>query len=84
MIFSYTPEAVCAHQIDIHVEDGIVKNVRFTRGCAGNAQGVAALVKDMPVDDVIQRLRGITCRNGTSCPDQLARALQEQLIQAAG
>ena len=48
-----------------------------TRGCAGNTQGVAALVIGMTVDEAIRRLKGIQCRNGTSCPDQLATALEE-------
>ena len=50
---------------------------KFNGGCAGNTQGVAALVIGMTVDEAIRRLKGIQCRNGTSCPDQLATALEE-------
>ena len=68
---------VCAGQIDISVEGDIVKSVRFTNGCSGNTQGVAALCTGMKVADAVERLSGIDCRRkGTSCPDQLARALK--------
>ncbi len=75
--FTYQPQGVCSSQIDFEVEDGIVKSVRFTRGCNGNTQGISALVEGMKVDDVIARLKGTNCNGrGTSCPDQLARALE--------
>ena len=77
MKYSYTPKGVCSVQIDFEIEDNIVKNVRFTRGCNGNTQGVSALVKGMSIDDAIARLKGIDCNGrGTSCPDQLALALE--------
>lgn len=70
-------QGTCSRQIDIDIEDGIVRNVTFTGGCHGNTQGVAALVRGMKVDEVIARLEGIDCHGkGTSCPDQLARALK--------
>lgn len=75
--FSFTPQGVCSAQIDFELENGIVKNVRFTRGCNGNTQGISALVEGMHVDDIIRRLKGTNCNGrGTSCPDQLARALE--------
>ncbi len=75
--FTYRPNGVCAAQIDFEIEDGIVHNVHFTRGCNGNTQGIAKLVEGMRVDDVISRLKGTDCNyKGTSCPDQLARALE--------
>lgn len=75
--YTYEPSGVCSVQIDFEVEDGIVKNVRFTRGCNGNTQGIGALVEGMQVDEVIKRLKGTDCNGrGTSCPDQLARALE--------
>ncbi len=78
MYLEYTPRGVCSKQINIEVEDGIIKNVEFFGGCSGNTQGIAALVKDMPVDDAIMRLRGIKCGfKNTSCPDQLAIALTQ-------
>lgn len=75
--YTYQPQGVCSSQIDFEIEDGIVKNVRFTRGCNGNTQGISALVEGMKVDDVITRLKGTNCNGrGTSCPDQLAVALE--------
>ena len=72
-----TTAVVCSTQIDIELEGDIVKSVRFTRGCHGNLQGIGALVDGMNKADVISRLQGINCKGrGTSCPDQLARALQ--------
>ena len=74
----YKTTGTCSSAIDFEVEDGIVKEVRFIGGCNGNTQGVAALVKGMPVDEVISRLEGIKCGfKPTSCPDQLAKALKE-------
>ena len=75
--FSYTPRGVCSAKIDFEIENGIVKNLVFTRGCNGNTQGISRLVEGMNVDDVINRLKGTDCGGrGTSCPDQLARALE--------
>ena len=69
--------AVCSRQIDIELEGDIVRSVRYTGGCHGNTQGVGALCTGMHKADVIARLRGIDCKGrGTSCPDQLARALE--------
>jgi len=73
----YKPQGVCAKEIQFEVEDGIVKNVIFERGCKGNLEGIARLVTGMPVKEVITRLAGIRCQGETSCPDQLARALRE-------
>lgn len=75
--FAYTPQGVCSSQVEFELDGDTVKNVRFTRGCNGNTQGVGALVEGMKVDEVIKRLKGIDCGGrGTSCPDQLARALE--------
>lgn len=76
---TYTTLGTCARFIDIELEDEFIKDVRFIGGCSGNAQGVAALVKGLPVQDVITRLRGLECRSGTSCPDQLSQALAGML-----
>lgn len=75
--FTYIPQGVCSRQIDITVSDeGIVERVQFTGGCSGNTQGVAALAQGRSVEEVVGLLRGIDCKGkGTSCPDQLARAL---------
>lgn len=78
MKYQYITRGTCSRAIDVEVEDGIVKNVSFQGGCHGNTQGVAALVKGMTPAQVVERLEGIMCGNkGTSCPDQLARALRE-------
>ena len=67
--------------IDFDVVDGKVTNTKFTMGCMGNTQGVARLVEGMDVNEAISRMKGIDCNGrGTSCPDQLAKAL-EQAIQ---
>ncbi|MCD7727632.1 MAG: TIGR03905 family TSCPD domain-containing protein [Ruminococcus sp.] len=78
MTYSYKTKGVCSRQINVEIEDGIVKNVQFVGGCHGNTQGVAMLAKGRPVDEVIELLEGIDCGGrGTSCPDQLAKALKE-------
>lgn len=74
----YKTSRTCARAIEIELEDGIVKNVRFDGGCMGNTRGIASLVKGMPAEEVITRLKGIDCNGrGTSCPDQLAKALEQ-------
>ena len=75
---TYKTRGVCSRAIDFEVEDGIITSCSFTGGCTGNTQGVAKLVVGRKVDDVIAMLRGIQCRNGTSCPDQLAQALEAE------
>lgn len=75
----YIPTGVCADEILIEVEAGIVKKVYFTGGCQGNRIGIARLVEGMTVEEVIKRLEGIVCQNDTSCPDQLAQALKNML-----
>ena len=77
MTFAYAPKGVCARRFDITVEDGAVQSVQVLGGCSGNLQGVAALLKGMPVEEAIQRLEGIRCgMKATSCPDQIAQALK--------
>ena len=74
----YKTRGVCAAQIEYEIDgDNKIHNVRFFGGCPGNTQAVASLVEGMTVDDAIRRLRGIQCRNGTSCGDQFARALAQ-------
>ena len=69
---------VCSELIDIETSDDIIKSVRFTAGCNGNLQGIGSLVAGMKISDAITRLEGIQCNGrGTSCPDQLARALRK-------
>ena len=68
-------QGTCSRQIDVELENGVVRSVSFTGGCHGNQQGIAALVRE-----AVARLEGIDCRGrGTSCPDQLAKALKKAL-----
>lgn len=77
-MFTYRPVGVCSTQINISVKNDIIESVQFVGGCAGNTQGVAALIRGMNIDEAISRLQGIDCRGrGTSCPDQLSKALIE-------
>ncbi len=77
MHYSYITSGTCSSKIDLDVEDGIVKNVKYTGGCNGNLQGIARLVEGMRADEVIQKCSGIHCGyKTTSCPDQLAKALK--------
>lgn len=76
----YTVSGVCSRSVEFDIEDGIVKNVVFDGGCNGNTKGIAKLVEGMDANEVVRRLRGITCgRKGTSCPDQLALALEKAM-----
>lgn len=77
---TYPAAGTCSRQIDITLEEGIIRSVSFTGGCHGNQQGIAALVQGLKAEEVIARLEGIDCKGrGTSCPDQLARALRSAL-----
>jgi uncharacterized protein (TIGR03905 family) len=75
---TYTTQGTCSKAIQYDVQDGVVTACTFIGGCPGNTQGVAKLVEGRKVDEVIALLKGIPCRNGTSCPDQLARALERE------
>ena len=76
----YKPTGVCSKHIDIELDGDVIKSVKFTGGCSGNTQGVAALVAGMKVSDAISRLEGIRCGiRETSCPDQLAKALKQAI-----
>lgn len=76
----YKPTGVCSREINIELDGDTIKSVKFTGGCSGNTQGVAALVAGMKVSDAITRLEGIRCgMKETSCPDQLAKALKQAI-----
>ena len=80
MEYSFGTHGICARQIIIDVDEDseIVNNVKFVGGCSGNTQGVAALVRGRKIDEVVGLLKGIDCNyKGTSCPDQLACALEQ-------
>ena len=74
---TYRTTGTCSRAINFEVENGIVTKCQFIGGCQGNTQGVARLVIGRKVEEVIALLKGIQCQNGTSCPDQLARALEQ-------
>ena len=78
MKYTYEPKGVCSRQINLEVEYGIVTKLEVIGGCNGNLQGISKLVEGMKVEDVIKRIKGIDCKGrGTSCPDQIAKALEE-------
>lgn len=81
MDFTYKTQGTCSRSIDISVDDsGVVTNVKFNGGCSGNTQGIAALVKGMKAQDVIEKLKDIRCGfKSTSCPAQLSLALKKAL-----
>ena len=76
-MFRYKTRGTCSQQILIDAEGDILTHVEFIGGCTGNTQGVARLCTGMNIDEVIARCKGIQCRAGTSCPDQLATALEK-------
>lgn len=87
--YTYTPQGTCSYQLDFDIEecllaDGtaqkIVHNVVFCGGCSGNLQGIGRQVEGLPATEIHARLKGISCNGGpTSCPDQLATALEQIL-----
>ncbi len=74
----YKTKGTCSRMVTVDTEDGIITDCSFVGGCSGNTQGVAALVRGMKIEDAIGKMKGIRCGfKETSCPDQLARALEE-------
>ena len=75
---TYKTNKTCSVQIDFDIEGNKIYNVKFTGGCNGNLKGIAALVEGQDINTVKEKLKGIDCKGrGTSCPDQLAKALEE-------
>lgn len=74
---SYRTNGTCCREIIFEVQDNILTSCKFINGCSGNTQGISRLVVGQDIDYVISKLKGITCRQGTSCPDQLAKALED-------
>ncbi len=78
MEYRYMPEGVCSMQMIFEIENNIIKKLKIIGGCPGNTVGVSKLVEGRNIDEVIEMLKGIPCGiKGTSCPDQVARALEE-------
>lgn len=73
-----TSDMVCSREMIIEMDGDIIRKVKIVGGCSGNTLGISHLVEGMNIDEVIERLENIPCGNrGTSCPDQLAKALKE-------
>ena len=78
MEYRYIPEGVCSREMIIEMDGNIIKKVKIVGGCPGNTLAVSAMVEGNDIDEVIKKLKGIPCGvKGTSCPDQLAKALEE-------
>lgn len=83
MTYEYKTKGTCSQRISFDLEDNKIKNVNFIGGCHGNLQGIAALVEGMDAEEVIQKLSGIRCGwKNTSCPDQLALAIEHAIHNA--
>ncbi len=80
MEYHYKTKGTCSRSIDLELEDGRIKKVQFHGGCNGNLQGITALIQGASAQEIIQKCKGIRCgMRSTSCPDQLAHALEEAL-----
>ena len=78
MEYIFSPKGVCSMRMVFNIEGNIVKGLKIIGGCPGNTIGVSKLVEGKNIEEVIQMLKGIPCGNkGTSCPDQIAIALEE-------
>ena len=82
MIYTYIPRGTCSRKMTVDVENDIIKDVKIEGGCSGNLQGITNLVRGMKVQDAIDKLKGIRCGfKSTSCPDQLAIALEQAIAK---
>ncbi|HOB63725.1 MAG TPA: TIGR03905 family TSCPD domain-containing protein [Clostridia bacterium] len=80
MRYSYRTKGTCSYRIEFDYDDGVVHNVSFAGGCNGNLKAVSALVEGLPPDEIVKKLKGITCGfRKTSCADQLAEAVLEAI-----
>ena len=76
--YTYTPQGVCSVQMDFDIEDNKIYNLKVTGGCNGNLKGIASLIEGQDINEVKDKLKGINCNGrGTSCPDQLSKAIEE-------
>ena len=83
MNFYYYPKGVCSSKFDFEIEDNKIKSLVVTGGCNGNLKGISSLLKGMDVNEAISKLKGIECGyKKTSCPDQIARALENYLEES--
>ncbi len=80
-MITFSPKGTCSKQIVFDLdEEHRIHNLKFIGGCSGNLQGISRLVEGRTAEEVIPLLKGIRCRQNTSCPDQLAKALEEQIV----
>lgn len=78
MRFEYIPKGTCSQKMIFDIENNIINNVEIIGGCPGNLMGISRIIKGMTLDEVIEDFKGVTCgRKPTSCPDQIAKALEE-------
>ena len=75
-MFTYQTKGTCSTSIDLEIRDGVITFCRINNGCRGNTQGLAKLAAGRNAEEVAEQLEGIQCRNGTSCPDQLSKAIR--------
>ncbi len=81
---NYKTHGTCSREINFEVNNGLLHNVSFVGGCNGNLQGISSLVEGMDVHEAISKLENINCNGkGTSCPDQLAKAIKKYLEENA-
>lgn len=79
--YTFKTKGVCSREIEFDSDGKIITNIRFKGGCHGNSQGVSSLAEGMTAEEIVKRLKGTNCNGrGTSCPDQLARAIEENII----
>lgn len=85
MKYSFRPQGVCSREMSVELNDqGVIENLEVVGGCSGNLQGISALVRGMSAQEAIERMKGIRCgAKSTSCPDQLARGLEQILAGKA-
>lgn len=81
-MFTFEPKGVCSNKIQLHITNDTINKIEFVGGCSGNLQGIAKLLEGMNAHEAVTRLKGITCGSkATSCPDQLAKAIEEYYNQ---
>lgn len=81
-MYTYKPKGVCSRNISFDIKDNKITNLSFTGGCPGNLLGLSHLVEGLEVEEAVKRLKGVDCNGrGTSCPDQLATALEELVLK---
>ncbi|MCL2520610.1 MAG: TIGR03905 family TSCPD domain-containing protein [Spirochaetaceae bacterium] len=77
---TYKTTGTCAQHINFDIEDGKLHNVQFIGGCMGNLKAISRLIEGMPIEEAVSKLEGLDCKGrGTSCSDQLTKAIKEAL-----